>query len=74
MAGSYRHCVAEDGSFTFDTIENMGDAHEACVEMFEMLNWLAQDSDLLSAEEHATRVERGVASPIPAPVYMRGED
>jgi len=37
MAGSYKHCVSEDGSFRFDLIENMGDAHEACEDMFTRL-------------------------------------
>ena len=43
MAGSYDHCRNdEDGKFTFDLIENMGDAHEACHMMFWMLWWLTQ--------------------------------
>ena len=37
MAGSYKHCVADDGSFWFDLIENMGDAHEACEDMFNII-------------------------------------
>lgn len=32
MAGSLNHIVAEDGSFTMDLIESMGDAHEALEE------------------------------------------
>ncbi|KKK99213.1 hypothetical protein LCGC14_2634990 [marine sediment metagenome] len=40
MAGSYKHLVAEDGTFTFDLIENMGDAYEACEECFEKIRRL----------------------------------
>lgn len=41
MAGSYEHCRARGGKFQFDLIENMGDAHEACEMMFEMISILA---------------------------------
>ena len=41
MAGSYRHCLKRDGTFCFNLIENMGDAHEACEDMFFMINFLA---------------------------------
>lgn len=41
MAGSFSHCLGDDGKFRFDLIENMGDAHEACEEMFDMILWLA---------------------------------
>lgn len=37
MAGSLRHIVDENGEFRWDLIENMGDAHEACFEMFQVL-------------------------------------
>lgn len=43
MAGSYAHCRAEDGSFRFELIENLGDAYEACEEMFWMIEVLAAD-------------------------------
>ena len=42
MAGSYGHCCNDDGSFRFDLIENMGDAHEACEQMHTMIWWLAR--------------------------------
>lgn len=45
MAGSYRHCRNNDGSFRFDLIENMGDAHEACEMMYFMVNDLAKQLD-----------------------------
>ena len=45
MAGSYKHCTNEDGSFRSedftDLIENLGDAYEACEEMHWMINYLA---------------------------------
>lgn len=37
MAGSLNHIVDSDGCFTMDTIENMGDAHEALKECFEII-------------------------------------
>lgn len=41
MAGSYQHCLADGGLFTFNLIENMGDAHEACEHMFWLIQMLA---------------------------------
>ena len=41
MAGSYRHIVEDDGSFRgMDLIENLGDAHEALKECYEMIQYL----------------------------------
>ena len=40
MAGSYRHCD-DHGTFQFDLIENLGDAHEACEMMHFMIRSLA---------------------------------
>lgn len=37
MAGSYRHLVGRDGKFTFDLIDNLGDAYEACEECFDII-------------------------------------
>lgn len=42
MAGSYGHCERDDGSFYFDLIENMGDAHEACDDMFHIIRILTK--------------------------------
>ena len=54
MAGSYNHCRNEDGSFSFDLIENMGDAWEACEMMFFMIGWLAHgDQGQIKAAEQA---------------------
>lgn len=40
MAGSLNHVVADDGTFTMDYIENLGDAHEALHECFEIIREL----------------------------------
>lgn len=37
MAGSLYHIVGEDGKFKMDSIENMGDAHEALEECFNII-------------------------------------
>ena len=34
MAGSINHTVANDGSFTTELLDNMGDVHEALEEYF----------------------------------------
>ena len=47
MAGSYEHCLRDDGSFTMDTIENMVDAHEALEEMFYMIEFLSKKDQKL---------------------------
>ena len=50
MAGSYAHCckktddmgeVLSPEGFEFDTIENMGDAYEACHMMHWMIDFMA---------------------------------
>jgi hypothetical protein len=43
MAGSWEHCLNDDGSFRFNLIENMRDAHEACEHMFWLVRMLAGD-------------------------------
>lgn len=44
MAGSYRHIINRDGSFIGDDltemIENLGDAHEALEECYDMIQYL----------------------------------
>lgn len=40
MAGSYNHLVNDDGHFTFDLIENMGDAREALAQCFFLIHYL----------------------------------
>ncbi len=41
MAGSLNHIVDDDGSFTMDLIENLGDAHEALEECFYIIYLLS---------------------------------
>lgn len=41
MAGSLNHIVGSDGHFRMGSIENMGDAHEALHECFELIRYLS---------------------------------
>lgn len=51
MAGSYKHCEnGETGRFTFELIENLGDAYEACHEMFFIIRWLTEGDQSLIDE------------------------
>lgn len=61
MAGSYGHLRAGDGSFQFDLIENLGDAHEACEMTFWMIGFLANGdaARIAEAEEAYYRHCRG---------------
>ena len=40
MAGSFNHLLDEDGSFDFEFIENLGDAHECAEECFWLVHKL----------------------------------
>ena len=40
MAGSLNHMITPNGEFSFELIENMGDAYEACHEMFGLVRHL----------------------------------
>lgn len=41
MAGSYRHIINQDGTFRgVDLIDNLGDAHEALEECYNMIQYL----------------------------------
>ena len=53
MAGSYKMLVGPDGKFTFELIEDMGDAHEACEECFELIRQLK--ARVKELEENAGR-------------------
>ena len=44
MAGSLNHIIDENGAFTMSTIENMGDAHEALEECFDIIAALIERS------------------------------
>jgi hypothetical protein len=41
MAGSLSHIVGDDGCFTMDLIENLGDAHEALEECFSIIRYMS---------------------------------
>ena len=42
MAGSYRHITDSNGDFIgVNLIDNLGDAHEALEECYEMIQWLS---------------------------------
>lgn len=63
MAGSYNHCVKDDGSLRTPEdmgrmLENGGDAYEAVEEMYGMIWFLADQLDhLLRREPTAALVE-----------------
>lgn len=42
MAGSLNHIVDNDGQFTIDLIDDMGDAYEALEECFHIVHRLTQ--------------------------------
>lgn len=43
MAGSLNHIVDNNGAFKMTTIENMGDAHEALEECFDLIALLLEE-------------------------------
>lgn len=50
MAGSLNHIIDTDGRFTMDRIENLGDAHEALKECFNIIAHLTHgDTSVVSA-------------------------
>jgi len=57
MAGSYRHCTKDDGTFEDENftvmIENLGDALEACENMHFMIKYLSggDERKIKEAEE-----------------------
>jgi hypothetical protein len=53
MAGSYNHCRGRGGKFTFDTIENMRDAYQACEEMYA----ISRHFEITHPEEFARFME-----------------
>jgi hypothetical protein len=50
VAGSYDHICEDDGSFTMDFIENMGDAHEALEECHEIIERLREEARWVRAK------------------------
>ena len=58
MAGSYRHCVNADSKFIgIDLIDNLGDAHEALEEMYDMIEYLSDlNADLMRPGDAKARI------------------
>lgn len=52
MAGSRSHVTADDGSFTFNLIDNLGDAYEACKELFDLVNRYEAALNDLADDDH----------------------
>ncbi|NJM10588.1 MAG: hypothetical protein HC889_00545 [Synechococcaceae cyanobacterium SM1_2_3] len=68
MAGSLNHIVGVDGRFTMDTIENLGDAHEALEECFAIIYHLTNGD-----HEKLARICDLVRAPVPkAPMVWDG--
>lgn len=44
MAGSREHVTADDGTFRWSLIDNMGDAYEACEDLFDQLRDCEQNN------------------------------
>jgi hypothetical protein len=66
MAGSLSHIVAEDGSFRFDLLDNMGDCYEALEECFDIIGVLVNgDGDALNAVCAQLNYPAVDAAPIP---------
>jgi len=50
MAGSLNHIIDENGVFTMDFIDNLGDAHEALEECFGIISYLTMHKPELLSE------------------------
>ena len=66
MAGSYKHLTDDNGAFRFDLIENMGDAHEACQEMWTVINLMEEGLSLKVALDHYYAESPETKSPLPS--------
>ncbi len=65
MAGSYSHCVNDDGSLLsnedfVDMIDNLGDAYEAVQEMYGMI-WLLAGGNRYAVELARQNYVQGLA-------------
>lgn len=64
MAGSFNHVVADNGTFTMGSIENLGDAHEALEECFGIIFFLTNgDKDRINAaaiKARAVQLDRNI--------------
>jgi len=57
MAGSLDHITNENGEFTMDLIENMGDAYEALEDCFEKIKALREQLHLCNVDQLSTEAE-----------------
>jgi hypothetical protein len=73
MAGSLAHIVDKNGAFWMSLIENMGDAHEALQECFDIIALLLATG--ISTDEFAKICDQAKA-PVPKhiPVFGRYRD
>lgn len=69
MAGSLNHIVGPDGHFRMESIENMGDAHEALDECFKLIYKLSR-GDINVVNDYL----RGIGPSIQRPMKLGGED
>ena len=70
MAGSLNHIIDSDGTFTMDLIDNLGEAHEALEECFNLIIELSEGNMLL-----VSRACRACNYPDPYdPDSVSGED
>jgi hypothetical protein len=74
MAGSLNHMIAEDGSFDFDLIENLGDAHEACEECFDIIAALLELMPNPQAALKAACARANAPEPSALPVFGRRQE
>lgn len=65
MAGSLNHIVAEDGTFTMDTIETMRDAHMALEECHQIIALLLHTAYRPGRRKQMNAICRALAYPTP---------
>ena len=65
MAGSFNHVCDDNGTFRFDLIENLGDAHEACEQMHALIMKLSGgDPAKVRVAMDAVQADRMPSNPI----------
>lgn len=77
MAGSYNHCIDEDGNLLdnerlVDMLENGGDVYEAVEELYGMIWWLADQASF--GNELKTMVDNARQSYIEGLAIARREN
>lgn len=69
MAGSFKHCLTEEGTYRgVGLLDHMGDAEEAIEMMVFMLKHLETDARLKEAQEYYYQCARGEK---PWPDFMK---